>query len=97
MAEDFESRTEPATPHRREEARKQGQVAFSAELAAALVLLAGIGLLALLGHRLGREMVDAARTDLPAPCPRELGSDEAKELLSRQFDRWLSLLGLFLG
>ena len=97
MAEDFESRTEPATPHRREEARKQGQVAFSAELAASLVLLAGVSLLGLLGPRLGRDLLDAVRTELPAPAPRELGTSEAKELLAQQFTRWLGLVGAFFG
>ncbi len=97
MAEDLESRTEPATPRRREEARQQGQVAFSAELAAALVLVAGVALLALLGPRVGRELLDTIRTDLPAPCPREMGTEEARELMSRQFSRGLSFLGVFLG
>src|SRR5260370_36407355 len=97
MAEDLESRTEPATPRRREEARKQGQVAFSAELAASLVLLAGVALLGFLGPRLGRELLDAVRSDLPAPAPRELGTNEARELLSQQFGRWLGLIGAFLG
>ena len=34
------ARTEPATPRRREEARKRGQVARSPELTAAILLLA---------------------------------------------------------
>ncbi len=51
MAEDFE-RTEPATPRRREEARKKGQVPQSGDFPLALVL--GFGLLGLwfLGSRI---------------------------------------------
>lgn len=43
MAEEsFQERTEEATPRRREEARKKGQVAKSRELASVAVLLAGV-------------------------------------------------------
>ena len=46
MAEDWGNKTEPATPKRKEEARKQGQVAVSRDVSTAAVLLGGIGLLA---------------------------------------------------
>jgi flagellar biosynthetic protein FlhB len=50
MAEnDGQDRTESATPRRRQEARDRGQVARSAELSAATVLLAGAGMLAAAG------------------------------------------------
>lgn len=39
---DKEARTETATPHKREEARERGQVARSADLASALLTLAGL-------------------------------------------------------
>ncbi len=42
MPEDTAQRTEPATPRKREEVRKKGQVAKSVEINSALVLLAGI-------------------------------------------------------
>lgn len=45
MAEDKGNKTEPATPKRKEEARKQGQVAVSRDLSTAAVLLGGVGLL----------------------------------------------------
>ena len=38
--EDLESRTEPASQRRRDEARQEGRVTFSAELAGGLLLLA---------------------------------------------------------
>jgi flagellar biosynthesis protein FlhB len=46
MADDWKNKTEPATPKRKEEARKQGQVAVSRDLSTAAILLGGIGLLA---------------------------------------------------
>ncbi|MGH3054524.1 MAG: EscU/YscU/HrcU family type III secretion system export apparatus switch protein, partial [Gaiellaceae bacterium] len=44
-----DERTEPATPRRREEARREGRVARSSELSAAAVLLAGAATLATVG------------------------------------------------
>ena len=48
MADDFKNKTEPATPKRKEEARRQGQVAVSRDLSTAAILLGGTGLLALM-------------------------------------------------
>ncbi len=46
MAEDKSNKTEPATPKRKEQARKDGQIAFSRDVSTAIILLSGIGLLA---------------------------------------------------
>jgi flagellar biosynthetic protein FlhB len=45
-----QERTEPATPRRRQEARKKGQVARSKELPTAMVLISGMAFLALVGN-----------------------------------------------
>jgi flagellar biosynthetic protein FlhB len=45
MAEDKDNKTEKATPKRKEEARKKGQVAMSRDVVTAAILLAGVGLL----------------------------------------------------
>ena len=45
-----EERTEPATPRRREEARERGQVARSADLSSAVILLAAVLALQFLGR-----------------------------------------------
>jgi flagellar biosynthetic protein FlhB len=45
-----EERTEPATPRRRQEARERGQVARSADLSSALILLASVLALKFLGR-----------------------------------------------
>ena len=42
MSEEGQDRTEPASPRRLEEARKQGQVAFSPDLLGSALLLAGV-------------------------------------------------------
>jgi flagellar biosynthetic protein FlhB len=39
----YQDKTEPATPKRREEARKKGQIAQSREISSVLVLLSGLG------------------------------------------------------
>jgi len=51
-----EERTEPATPRKRQEVREQGRVVQSREVSTVLVLLGGVGALALLGSSMGRRM-----------------------------------------
>ncbi len=70
-----EERTEQATPRRREEARKRGEVPRSQELAGAAALIG-----ALLGLRLGwramlRALVETARTALDPPACDALSID----------------------
>lgn len=74
--DDAEERTESPTPHRREEARKEGRVARSADLTSSVALLAGLVLLNLFGPEMfGRllalmsaigEPASARAADLPA-------------------------------
>jgi flagellar biosynthetic protein FlhB len=76
MANDDVERNEPASPRKREEARRRGHVARSADLSAALVLLAGVlaletaggglfaGLASSTGGLLGR--LDAVEGDAPS-------------------------------
>src|SRR3954447_16556169 len=47
-----DNRTEKATPKRRSQARKKGQVARSQEVGTAAVLLGSISALAVFGHRM---------------------------------------------
>ncbi|MBI1830839.1 MAG: EscU/YscU/HrcU family type III secretion system export apparatus switch protein, partial [Planctomycetes bacterium] len=58
---DFESKTEPATQRRREEAHEQGHFAFSTELVTGFTLLVGIGGLAFLAHTLGSGLLGQTR------------------------------------
>jgi len=49
MPDQFGEKTQDATPHRRQKAREEGQVARSQDLASALTLLAGAGALLYFG------------------------------------------------
>ena len=51
MADPTLDKSQPATPHRRQEARRQGHVARSSDLASAALLLAGLAILLLLGQQ----------------------------------------------
>ena len=63
MAETPEQeRTEEATPHRRKEAREQGQVALSQDLVAALSLAAAAGIVAASGASLARNAAALIRS-----------------------------------
>ena len=71
MAEEsFQEKTEQATPKRREDARKKGQVARSTELSSVAILAAGLLALAALGSylldRLGNFMVDTLTNGIHA-------------------------------
>ncbi|MBI2950753.1 EscU/YscU/HrcU family type III secretion system export apparatus switch protein, partial [bacterium] len=57
MAEEsFQERSEQATPKRREEARKQGQVAHSTELNSVAIILAGLLAIHFVGETLFRDL-----------------------------------------
>lgn len=97
MAEDFDSRTEPATPRRREEAREQGQVAYSRELNTGVILLAGVGALAMAAHHFGGELLGVIRLDLAGAGVRELSPAEVQNLFAGLAGRGLRIAGPLLG
>lgn len=98
MAEevDEESKTEDPTPRRREEARRQGQVPFSAELVGALVVLAGVIGLMNVGPDVWAAMMNVFRHDLARAFHAEFDSTAAAELIARTAGRLLAaVLPLF--
>lgn len=95
--EDFDSRTEPATQRRREEAREKGQVAFSTELIGGLLLLTAMIFLLVTARGTGGGLLDAIRDALLVKHYETLGTQDAANLLSDQYQRWLTLVGGFLG
>ncbi|MCS6866410.1 MAG: flagellar biosynthesis protein FlhB [Gemmataceae bacterium] len=99
MAEDIdrESKTEEPTPRRREEARRQGQVPFSAELVGSVVLLAGVIALMYLGTDIWYALRDVLHHARPPQFQPDFGLEAAVALLSRTFLRVLVALGPFLG
>ncbi len=52
MPDQAGDKSQDATPHRRQQAREQGQVAFSQDLGSAVMLIVAILTLMLLGERL---------------------------------------------
>lgn len=98
MAEevDQESKTEDPTPRRREEARRQGQVPFSAELVGSLVVLAGVIGLMNVGPDVWAAMLGVFRSDLVWAFHPEFDTAAAAELIARTAGRLLAaLLPLF--
>jgi flagellar biosynthetic protein FlhB len=73
MPIDHDERTEPATPRRRQEARQKGQVARSADLSAALLLLAGFVALRYAGPGLWNLLVSIMATALTPQQPTDIG------------------------
>ena len=69
MADDLQNKTEPATPKRKEEARRQGQIAVSRDLSTAAILLGGIGLLAAMMPVGLEKMTDMTRRGLTLSFP----------------------------
>ena len=69
MADEFGEKTEPPTPRRRLEARERGQVAKSQDLPAAVVLLAGMIGLELLGPSVWRSLFVVMRAGLSVEGP----------------------------
>ena len=75
-----DSRTEAATPKRREKAREQGQIARSADLSAAVLLLVGCMALLYLGPSAGATLHDAARAQIYNAARRDIGTSELPRL-----------------
>ena len=72
MPADAGEKTEAPTPRRREDARKQGQVARSQDLAAAVLLLMGFVALFLLGPGLWRSLLEILKEGLAPDSPTSL-------------------------
>lgn len=64
MAEQFGDKQHEATDHRRQQAREQGQVAKSQDLASAALLLAAVGSLMLWGDGIAKLMTNLMRNQL---------------------------------
>jgi flagellar biosynthetic protein FlhB len=97
MAEDFASKTEAPTPRRREQARDEGQVAYSNDLVTGLLLLAGAVGLVVTASSLGSGLLTAVRFDLLNLGQHQLGLDDACAALARCWNQGLGLCGLLLG
>lgn len=97
MADDFGQKTEAPTPRRREEAREQGRVALSMELAAGLLSLAAVGVLWFSSRAIGASLLEAVRHGMLRSRIHELGLERTCELLTEFLTRGLHAMGLLLG
>src|SRR5688572_20664714 len=69
MPDQFGDKTHDPTPHRRQQAREKGQVAFSADLSSALVLVGGTLALLYLGGRLLTSVGQLMKLHLAGEAP----------------------------
>ena len=85
MAEDRSNKTEPATPKRKEDARKKGQIAISRDLSTAVILLSGVGLLAAMLPVGLQKMTEMTRQGLTLAFPvafyRDLSIEQVYEIV----------------
>jgi flagellar biosynthetic protein FlhB len=91
-----QTRTEAPTPRRRQEAREQGQVAFSADLTSGIVLLAGIAALALADQTIGTGLVQCVQMDLLHCTIADLDAALVRERFVHLLGRGLEIIGLVL-
>jgi flagellar biosynthetic protein FlhB len=92
-----QERTEAPTPRRREEARRQGQIAVSADLNTGVLLLVAAIVLAMGARAVGVGLLDGVRFDLTRPCPADLDPRAVQFVFAGAFARTLQTLGLLLG
>jgi flagellar biosynthetic protein FlhB len=98
MADDHgETGTEAPTLRRREEAREQGRVAFSAELSTGLLLLAGVAGLWFGGEALANGLLQNLRLDLLSIHRADIGPEQVQGLFASFIGRFGEVVGYFLG
>ncbi|MDR1141205.1 MAG: EscU/YscU/HrcU family type III secretion system export apparatus switch protein, partial [Planctomycetaceae bacterium] len=102
MAGEGGDKTHEATPRRREQAREQGQVAKSQDLAAALVLLFAIILLMTLGKQIAEHFANYSQTMLSDPLfliPENAEKDGLNQSVMNEFYKmvlsFLQPVGIF--
>ena len=98
MAEtDRHERTESATPKRREEARKRGEIPRSRDLSAAAVMIAAGAALVFMGGTVGRQLADVMRSGLAIPRDNALDPAFLLQAFSTATRRSLTAIAPVLG
>lgn len=92
-----QNRTEAATPRKRQQARKKGQVARSTDLSVGLVLLAGGASFWLAGEFIGGRLMGLLRNGLLNSAVREITVDTASTLISDMLQNVLILFAPILA
>ena len=91
MASSAADRTERATPKRRQEARKKGQIARSQEVNTAVVLMATVGALAVFGPRMLTNLENVVRDGLISAEQLEYALAEKEQTGRRLGEIFVSL------
>ena len=91
MSEDTGDKTEDATPRRREEARKQGNVPLSKDFSVALLMLAAAGSLLLLGPGLVRASRSVLAMPFSVGVDVPLHRPDALRLAGSSVTAWLTI------
>ena len=98
MAEFDGDKSQEATPHRRQQAREEGHVAKSQDLASASLLVLGIATLILFGGALADYLIDYGRQQLGGEAWLSIDAGQASFLWNKTFfgmaPRLLPLFGL---
>jgi flagellar biosynthetic protein FlhB len=101
MPEQFGDKTHDATPYRRQQARERGHVVKSQDLSSALLLLLGMGALALVGGWITQYLAAALAEYLGGPAWLQLDREgtltQSYSTLAGMGRAVLPLLGLLLG
>jgi len=92
-----QERTEAPSPRRREEARKQGQIAVRADLNAGVMLLVAAITLAITARVIGGGLLDGVRFDLARPYTFNIDIREVQAIFAGVFLRTLRTLSALLG
>jgi flagellar biosynthetic protein FlhB len=92
-----QSRSEPATPRRREQAREEGRLAYSPDLTSGLLLLAALGALIWVGPSIAEGLLGAVRHDLLSFRTENFSPEQVQDLFVAMFGRGVEILGVFLG
>ncbi len=92
-----QERTEAPTPRRREEARKQGQIAVSADLNAGAMLLVAAIVFVVAAGSIGGGLLGEVRFDLSRACPFDLDARAAQAIFAGVFFRTLTTLTVLLA
>jgi flagellar biosynthetic protein FlhB len=90
-----QERTEQPSARRREEARARGQVARSADLGGAVLLLGALGMYAMAGPALLADFLGAFRAGFTSLPPRDLDAAAAVGLFRRAVVTWFPILAPF--
>lgn len=97
MADQAGDKTHDATPHRRQQAREQGQVAFSQDLGSAAILVAGASLLMMFGQGVVTASAEMMARQLGELSPLEYEVGDAAEQISQMAAPLIRALAPILG